>query len=89
MSGDDVFELQVFPNPTESQTTACLMSKYMTSGVIEIFNTAGQVVNSIEVDSIHNTHKHFELNLSGLESGTYHVRFSNKVFSTGKTLVVK
>ena len=89
ISGDDVFELQVFPNPTESQATACLMSKYMTSGVIEIFNTTGQIIKSIKVDSIHNTHKHFELNLSGLESGTYHVRFSNKVFSTGKTLIIK
>lgn len=89
ITGDDVFKLQVFPNPAEGQATACLTSKYLTGGTIEVFNATGQLVRSIAVDTIHNTHKHFDLQLNGAESGTYVVRFSNKVFSTSKTLIVK
>jgi len=89
ISGDDVFTLQVFPNPSENETTACLTSKYMTSGTLEVFNSVGQLVRSITVDTIHNTHKHFDLKFDGAESGTYLVRFSNKVFSTSTALIVK
>jgi len=89
ITGDDVFSLQVFPNPAEGETTACLTSKYMTNGTLEVFNATGQLVRSIAVDTIHNTHKHFNLKLEGAESGTYLVRFSNKVFSTSKALIVK
>ena len=89
ITGDEVFHLQVFPNPAEDEVTACLTSKYLTNGTLEVFNATGQLVRSIVVDTIHNTHKHFELNLNGNESGTYLVRFSNNVFSTGKTLIVQ
>lgn len=89
ITGEDVFNLQVFPNPADTQATACLMSKYLTSGVIEVFNASGQLVKSIAVERIHNAHQHFDLDLDGVKSGTYHVRFSNKIFSTSKTLIMK
>lgn len=89
VTGDDVFKLQVFPNPTDTEATACLMSKYLTSGKLEVFNATGQLIKTIEVETIHNTHKHFDLGLDGAESGTYIVRFSNNGFSTTKTLIVQ
>lgn len=89
IKGDDVFNLQVYPNPADTQVTACLMSKYLTSGKIEVFNAAGQLVRSIAVENIHNKHQHFDLGLDGVESGTYVVRFSNNTFSTTKTLIIQ
>lgn len=89
IAGDDVFRLQVFPNPTDTQATACLMSKYLTSGKLEVFNATGQLVNTIAVENIHNTHKHFDLGLEGAKSGNYIVTFSNNTFSTSKTLVIQ
>ncbi len=89
VTGEDVFELQVFPNPADSQSTACLMSKYLTNGNLEIFDAKGQLIKTIAVESIHNKHQHFDLGIDQLSSGTYLVRFNNSVFSTSKTLVVQ
>lgn len=89
IKGDDVFDLQVFPNPTDTQTTACLMSKYLTNGKLEVFNTTGQLVKSIVVEQIHTDHQHFDLGLENVEIGTYIVRFSNNSFSTSKSVVVQ
>ncbi|MCB9192112.1 MAG: T9SS type A sorting domain-containing protein [Flavobacteriales bacterium] len=87
--GDDVLNLQVFPNPADDSATACLFSKYLTSGKIEVFNFAGQLVRTIEVKEIFNKATHFAIDLTGLDAGTYHVRFSNGSFSTGKSIIVQ
>lgn len=89
ISGSDVFKLQVFPNPSNEKATACLMSKYLTSGTLEVFSASGQIVKSIKVDTIHNEHKHFDLGLGGLDAGAYQVRFSNKSFSTSESLIIQ
>lgn len=89
VTGEDVFSLQVFPNPADDSATACLFSKYPTSGNIEVFNLAGQVVRTVPVESIFNKATHFPIDLVGLEAGTYHVRFNNNSFSTGQTIIVQ
>ena len=89
INGKDVFDLQVFPNPADTQVTACLMSKYPTSGKIEVFNASGQLMQTIDVDEIYLTHKHFDLELDNLVSGTYLVRFSNNKFSTSRSLIIQ
>ncbi|MFM1875694.1 MAG: hypothetical protein RL266_1431 [Bacteroidota bacterium] len=89
VTGDDVFDLQVFPNPADDSATACLHSKYLTHGLVELYNGTGQVVRTIQVESIFNKATHFTIDLSGLNSGTYHVRFSNGAFSTGKSLLLQ
>lgn len=89
LSGDDVFKLQVFPNPADEDATVCLSSKYLTEGTIEVFDSTGRIVRSIVVESIHNDHQHFALNMADSKTGTYIVRFSNNSFQTSKKLVIK
>lgn len=89
LSADDIFTLQVFPNPTAEQATVCLSSKYLTGGMIEVFTSTGQLVQSIDVDTIFNDHKHFDLLLAGEPSGSYLVRFSNGSYSVSKTLIIE
>jgi hypothetical protein len=88
VSGDNLFQLEAFPNPAIEQLTIQVSSGYRTKGSLELIDPNGKVVDSLAIDLLKDGSKTVEFDCRGLSIGTYLVRFNNQAFSRTKQVVI-
>ena len=78
---DDLFNkealsLQLFPNPTDGNSSLRFELPEATQSEIAIYDMMGRQVNQIQSGELYRGHHEFELNMDGLTDGIYLVRLS-------------
>ncbi len=78
--------LKVFPNPARDHVQILLPSAIQENGRISVYNAAGQLVRSLELEGPGSTSA--ALDLTGLERGVYFIRLQSPGYSGVTRLVV-
>ena len=88
ISGDNLFQLEAFPNPATEKLTVQVSSSYRTKGSVEFIDPTGKVVSSQALDLQKDSTKTIEFDCNGLAAGSYLIRFNNQAFSRTKQVVL-
>lgn len=88
ISGDNLFQLDAFPNPATEQLTVNVSSAYRSKGNVELIDPTGQMVSSVPIDLLKDDTRSVVFNCKYLAAGTYIIRFKNQAFSRTKHVVI-
>ncbi len=77
LSGNNVENLRVYPNPVQNQLFIDISSLNNQQGTIRILDVRGAVLNNIQLNSSSESSNIYELNVSNLSKGLYIIELSN------------
>lgn len=89
ITGNEVFELGVYPNPVVDNATVKLFSPYRTSGTLSLLATDGRLISSQQIALDGNNTQTIELKCTGLSEGIYRVVFENGGFTKTSNILVQ
>ena len=89
LSGNEIFEVETYPNPVLEKLTVKITSPYPTSGTLQLVDTNGKVVFSTTMKLESAVLQETIIDCGKLAPGNYIVKFDNSAFVSEAKVVVK
>ncbi len=89
ITGNEVFELETYPNPVENNANVKLYAPYRTAGTLSLITSDGKLISAQKIALDGNNSKVIELNCAELSQGIYRVVFENGAFSKSSNILVQ